>query len=243
MIRHGLQPHLLVQGAAGSGKTTIALHRIAYLLYTHQGRLKSENMMILAPNPLFLSYISQVLPDLGVERVIQTTFEGWCRSGMGKQMPKVFRESRLEKNLNLPAEERERIGRLVRKKGSMEMLTKLETWLDQLQERVIPAGIFRMTGVLLMDQQELRDVMLRQFRYYPLQTRIEELIKMLRKRARGAAEKLKKEYGDLAERQIDRILAGMKEGPERQQRIRDIYALRDQRVEEIGEREKAYLQK
>ena len=82
VIRHPLNAHLLVQGAAGSGKTTIALHRIAYLLYTFRDTLKPENMMILAPNPLFLSYISQVLPDLGVERVVQTTFEGWCRDGM-----------------------------------------------------------------------------------------------------------------------------------------------------------------
>ena len=84
VIRHPLAANLLVQGAAGSGKTTIALHRIAYLLYTFQKTLKPENMMILAPNPLFLSYISQVLPDLGVERVVQTTFEGWCREGMGR---------------------------------------------------------------------------------------------------------------------------------------------------------------
>ena len=76
VIRHPLNSHLLVQGSAGSGKTTIALHRIAFLLYTCRDSLKPENMMILAPNPLFLSYISQVLPDLGVERVVQTTFEG-----------------------------------------------------------------------------------------------------------------------------------------------------------------------
>jgi len=106
VIRHPLAEHLLVQGAAGSGKTTIALHRIAYLLYTFRNSLKPENMMILAPNPLFLSYISQVLPDLGVERVVQTTFEGWCREGMGRRMPKIQRESRLEKNLSLPAAER-----------------------------------------------------------------------------------------------------------------------------------------
>ena len=127
VIRHGLNRDLLVQGAAGSGKTTIALHRIAYLLYTFQKSLKPENMMILAPNPLFLSYISQVLPDLGVERVIQTTFERWCAEGMGKRMPKVTRESRLEKNLNLESGERERIGRLLAFRSA-------EKWFDRFDK-------------------------------------------------------------------------------------------------------------
>ncbi len=54
---------LIVKGAAGSGKTTIALHRIAYLVYTHEKSFKPENFMIIAPNRLFLNYISEVLPE------------------------------------------------------------------------------------------------------------------------------------------------------------------------------------
>ena len=59
---------------AGSGKTTIALHRIAYLVYTYEKSFSPDNFMIFAPNRLFLNYILEVLPELGVENVRQTTF-------------------------------------------------------------------------------------------------------------------------------------------------------------------------
>ena len=242
VIRHPLNAHLLVQGAAGSGKTTIALHRIAYLLYAYRKTLKPENMMILAPNPLFLSYISQVLPDLGVERVIQTTFEGWCRQGMGSRMPKIRRESRLEKNLLLPEEERLKAGTLVRMKGSLSMMEKLEGWLARLQEKILPENGFRMAGVVLMDRAELEKVFLRDLRYFPLEQRIGELKKIIRKRVRNAADLLKDRYSAGAEQMAAGIRASMRDGAARQQKMKEVYALRDQRHREIETRAKSYLE-
>jgi DNA helicase-2/ATP-dependent DNA helicase PcrA len=76
---------LIVQGAAGSGKTTIALHRIAYLINSYEKTFKPENFMIIAPNRLFLNYISDVLPELGVEKVKQTTFEDFSQELIGRK--------------------------------------------------------------------------------------------------------------------------------------------------------------
>jgi len=243
VIRHPLSASLMAQGAAGSGKTTIALHRIAYLLYTFQDTLKPENMMILAPNPLFLSYISQVLPDLGVERVVQTTFEGWCREGMGRRMPKILRESRLEKNLSLSEAEREKAGRILRMKGSLSMMNKLESWLEKLQESILPEKGFRMAGVPLMDREELETVFLKDLRYFPLEQRIGELKKIIRKRVQSAAALLKEQYGANAEQMISGIRGSMRESPERQRKIKELYAVRDQRFLEIEARAEGYLEK
>ena len=241
VIRHPLAEHLLVQGAAGSGKTTIALHRIAYLLYTFRNSLKPENMMILAPNPLFLSYISQVLPDLGVERVVQTTFEGWCREGMGRRMPKILRESRLEKNLSLTGAEREKTGRILRMKGSLATMKKLEAWLEHLQETVLPPNGMKMAGVVLLDRPEMERIFLKDLRYFPLEQRISELRKIVRKRVQGAVSLLKDQYTANAEQIAGRIRSGMREGAQRQQKLRELYETRDRRYREIDARAEAYL--
>ena len=76
---------LIVQGVAGSGKTTIALHRIAYLIYNYEKQFDPESFMIIAPNKFFLNYISNVLPDLGVENVRQYTFEDLAYEIIGKK--------------------------------------------------------------------------------------------------------------------------------------------------------------
>ena len=78
VIRNDYYDNVIVQGVAGSGKTTIALHRVAYLLYKYQDMLRPEQIIIFAPNLLFLNYIRDVLPDLGVENIRQTTYQNWC---------------------------------------------------------------------------------------------------------------------------------------------------------------------
>lgn len=80
IIRAHLKQPIIVQGAAGSGKTTIALHRISYFLYTMGEHFNAEELMILAPNKLFIDYISDVLPELGVGQIQQTTFEEYVQN-------------------------------------------------------------------------------------------------------------------------------------------------------------------
>ncbi|GID27308.1 DNA helicase [Paractinoplanes brasiliensis] len=73
VIRAGLPGIMVVQGGPGTGKTAVALHRAAYLLYTYRGRLTKQGVLILGPNPTFLRYISQVLPSLAETGVLLAT--------------------------------------------------------------------------------------------------------------------------------------------------------------------------
>lgn len=75
IIREDMYKNLVIQGVAGSGKTTVALHRIAYLVYNNRELFKSSDYMVIGPNKFFVSYISNILPDLDVNGVTQNTLD------------------------------------------------------------------------------------------------------------------------------------------------------------------------
>ncbi|MEO6318125.1 MAG: DNA/RNA helicase domain-containing protein, partial [Acidimicrobiales bacterium] len=75
VIRAPLETCLVVQGGPGTGKTAVGLHRAAFLLFEHRGRLDREGVLVVGPNPLVLRYIAQVLPSLGEAATRQTTVE------------------------------------------------------------------------------------------------------------------------------------------------------------------------
>ncbi|MDP4085880.1 MAG: RNA polymerase recycling motor HelD [Bacillota bacterium] len=80
IIRNEKSKYLVVQGVAGSGKTSAALQRVAYLLYRYRKTIKAENIMLFSPNTLFNSYVATVLPELGEENMVQSTFQEYLNS-------------------------------------------------------------------------------------------------------------------------------------------------------------------
>ena len=80
IIRKNNVDLLIVQGPAGSGKTSIAMHKIAYLLYSERDKINNSNVMILSPNEIFNNYISDVLPDIGEDNVCQATYYEFAKA-------------------------------------------------------------------------------------------------------------------------------------------------------------------
>ncbi len=85
IIRHDRGRLLIVQGAAGSGKTSAAMQRIAYLLYKYREWLKADQIILFSPNSMFNSYVSNVLPELGEENMQQATFQEYLDHRLGNE--------------------------------------------------------------------------------------------------------------------------------------------------------------
>ena len=85
IIRHDHGRLLIVHGAAGSGKTSAAMQRIAYLLYKYRDRLNADQIILFSPNSMFSSYVSNVLPELGEENMQQVTFQEYLDHRLSKK--------------------------------------------------------------------------------------------------------------------------------------------------------------
>lgn len=85
IIRRPIDENVIIQGVAGSGKTTVALHKIAYLVYNYINSVKQSQYLVIGPNPVFIKYIKTVLPDLDVSGVSQLTFEQFAKDYIGEE--------------------------------------------------------------------------------------------------------------------------------------------------------------
>lgn len=93
IIRSSIGKNIIVQGVAGSGKTTVALHRIAYLAYNYRDIIRNNQYMVIGPNKFFLNYISQVLPDLDVDDVKQHDLIEFVKNYLGENLKININES------------------------------------------------------------------------------------------------------------------------------------------------------
>ncbi len=219
IIRHPLNRSLIVQGVAGSGKTSIALHRIAFLLYTYQDRLRAESTLILAPNPLFLQYIAPVLPDLGVERVRQTTFSALLQAWLGTGLPPIGAAGS-------PAS--------VRVKGLLSTAQRLDAWLDAYEERILPEEGLSFGPVTLFSGEALRQFILVDEKPFPLERRFKELKKQLSGRVKHAVAQIQQWYKKEAQRRAVR----MQDDPQRRERL---FAQLDERMQAAEDKSKEYI--
>jgi len=133
IIRNEKGKLLIVQGAAGSGKTSAALQRVAFLLYKYRETLNAEEILLFSPNPMFNSYIRNVLPELGEENMQQTTFQQYLEFSLGDSFYVEDPFSQMEYMLTAQHEQDYEVRKKSAKyKSSIQFLHVVEQYLTHL---------------------------------------------------------------------------------------------------------------
>ena len=142
---------LVVQGPAGSGKTSIAMHRAAYLLYRHRGHISANNLLIFSPNEVFADYISNVLPELGEENIREATFDDYARSILGKNVTLETKAEQMEFVLSMTRDADYALRTAaIAFKSSPEFLRILRAYASDLRHTNLRFEDIRVNQVLVM---------------------------------------------------------------------------------------------
>lgn len=182
IIRADMNKALIVQGVAGSGKTTIALHRIAYLIYNCDKEFDPDNFMIIAPNKFFLNYISNVLPDLGVENVKQYTFEDLAYEVIGKKLKISDSNEKLVTIVNKEFDEINNgdIDTIIAEsklKSSIDFKSKVDEYLKYLEQNYLPKEDFILENVRIMRYENIQKLFEETYKDLDFEKRINEVKK------------------------------------------------------------------
>ncbi|MEH7459182.1 UvrD-helicase domain-containing protein [Bacillus sp. JJ1127] len=165
---------LLIQGVAGSGKTTIALHRLAFLIYEYREQLEAERMIVFAPNSLFLDYISSVLPELGVGNIRQTTFQDWALRTLDGAVKLKHTEEKLKEAFSINRDDNKvMLGKL---KGTMKFKSFIEESMIQFEKDLVPTKDFEAWDRAVIPVEEIKKWMQVEYKHYPLKKRRERLV-------------------------------------------------------------------
>lgn len=170
IIRNEEAKVLIIQGAAGSGKTSIALHRVAFLLYRYKKTLTSKNVMILSPNKVFSNYISNVLPELGEENMAEMGFDDIAIDLLGKKYNYQTFSEQVESLLK-HAEEKTiaRIGF----KATNEFVEQLQAYLQHADKHLFIPTDLSIEGIAVSKEKLRLDYML--LKRLPIKKRLRKI--------------------------------------------------------------------
>ncbi|SHK35708.1 DNA helicase-2 / ATP-dependent DNA helicase PcrA [Hathewaya proteolytica DSM 3090] len=197
IIRTNPYDTVIVDGVAGSGKTTIALHRIAYLLYNYRKQLENK-MLIIGPNEIFMEYISDVLPSLGEKNVEQCTFRELSLDSLGLKDEEVmsfneYMEAILRKDKEIIED--------MRLKATEEYALKLEDYVKKLEENYCVCRDVEYLGDIVVSEDDLKDMFYNYYIKMPLAKRLNKvrriIISKLHYRRDEEVRKIKQQYNEI----------------------------------------------
>lgn len=158
IIRNEKSRLLVVQGAAGSGKTSAALQRVAYLLYRYRDSLHADQIVLFSPNSMFNSYVSTVLPELGEDNMKQTTFQEYLERHIDKKFELEDPFTQMEYALTR-MEEKSYETRLegIRYKASSDFIEVVDRYVSYLKREGMLFKDIRFRGEVLISEEQIKE--------------------------------------------------------------------------------------
>ncbi|AVP54582.1 DNA helicase [Clostridium tetani] len=190
LIRQPRNKTIIVDGVAGSGKTTIALHRVAYLLYNYRDTLQ-DKVLILGPNDIFIDYISMVLPSLGEVGVKQTTFRDFALKLLDIENIMSFKDY-MEKITN---EDDDFVLDIIFK-NSTKYIDKLDKFIEDTEKDYFNIKDVKFYDEVIMEKKEIEEMFFYHFKFMPLFKRSNRIKRVIYSRI--------KDYRDAKVREIQK---------------------------------------
>lgn len=179
-IRNEKYKNLIVQGPAGSGKTSVALHRIAYLLYKHRDIITAKNIVIFSPNNIFNDYISNVLPQLGEDNMLQTTFKEYMHKVL-EEIDSKEDYSEMMENIFGDKSERSYDIRIksLKFKSSVDFAKLLKVYIEHLKKMSRDFRDITLGEETIISALEIQELFYKDYESLPLKRRLEKLRRRL----------------------------------------------------------------
>ncbi len=183
IIREDLNKNIVIQGVAGSGKTTVALHRIAYLAYNNKELYKPSDYMVIGPNKFFVTYISNILPDLDVNGVCQNTLEELFENYINEHY-------KINNCLGIIKEE----DKTSKYKVSMKMQRKISQYFDNLI--ILPSKDFVVENIKILNEKFIKNTYddINKTIFKSIKSQMERLILILNKYINDNIEEISKRF-------------------------------------------------
>lgn len=232
VIRADMNQPLIVQGVAGSGKTTIALHRISYFIYTFAEDFDPDHFMILAPNRLFINYIAEALPELGVEDIHQNTYIDFYYECMGKKFKILPPEQKL---LTLMEKDRHPDSEYIlwssRFKGSLIFKNIVKRYLQDVEKTFIPKQDIYLDTFKLVSYKKIRQLFQVEYAYLSYQKRLDKLRKVLQNHLKHNVKEILDKLEEDFDEQIESIRQTIRDPEMRRKKVIQRWEAKDKHLD------------